>query len=378
MHIPKGFTFAGTNCGIRKEKNDLGIIVGDDLLDVSAHFTDNHVKAAPLIDSIAKLPKSKSRIKAVVVNSGNANCSTGKDGIKDAVETCKTAAKILGVDPMFVHASSTGIIGKRLDVSKIINALPALLPTAGNKESDVDAFTNAIMTTDAFKKMTSTTVMIGGKKVTILGIAKGAGMIQPQMSPHATMLSYICTDAVIAPSMLKKLGATAVESSYNSITVDGCTSTNDTVLLMSSQKAGNAKIAKAGADFDKFEKAVCKVAYDLAEMIVKDGEGASKVIKITIKGAKSLKVAKDGCRAVCNSVLFKTAMYGCNPNVGRVTQILGQIGAVDSTWTPNIKLDGLETPYVKCEVKIGSGKFQWTMLTCDLNETYIKINADYN
>lgn len=377
MDIPKGFIFSGINSGVREQRNDLGLIMGEDILDAVCYFTDNSFKAAPLLLSIEAIEETNSQIKAIVVNSGNANCATGQQGIDDALKICNQFSEMIETDGNLVHSSSTGIIGKRMAIKKITSAFDQLIQSSGKTDKELNDFSDAILTTDLVSKIISKRVKIGSEFVTICGVAKGSGMIQPQMSLHATMLSYIMTDAKISKSLFKTVTKKCIDSSFNTITVDGCSSTNDSVFFLSSQKS-KVKIDKKHKDFAKFEKALNDLCFELAEKIVIDGEGASKCITVTVKGAKNQQQAKDAAMVICNSVLFKTAMYGENPNIGRITQILGQFGFVDSSWEPSIKLKGLKSKKVDVTVDIAQGKAEWSALTCDLTEDYIKINAEYN
>lgn len=373
--IPEGFLFSGLNCGLRRDRNDLGLIIGEDILDAVCYFTENSYKAAPVIASINAIEDTGAKIKAVIVNSGNANCATGDQGLEDVFKICNTLSSLLDTDGELVHSSSTGIIGKRLDADKIIAALPALIEKASHEDAALNEFSRAIMTTDLVPKIVTKRVKFGSDIVTVTGVAKGSGMIQPMMSMHATMLAYVITDACVSHADMKSITKGIIESSFNSITVDGCCSTNDSVFFLNSSKVG--QLLK-GDDLKKFESALNALCFELAQMIVKDGEGATKCITVTVKGAKSQKTAKEAGLTIANSMLVKTAIYGSNPNLGRITQILGQYGFVDSTWKQDVKLLGLDTDKVDVIVDLAQGKASWNVLTCDLTEDYIKINAEYN
>jgi glutamate N-acetyltransferase/amino-acid N-acetyltransferase len=375
MFIPKGFLFAGRHAGIKKSgKFDLGLVCGENDLAAACFFTANSFKAAPLIVSLRKLKAAKSRIRAILANSGNANCFTGKPGIKAALDECAALADGLGLDPDLVHASSTGIIKKPLPVDKIIAALPFLAEALSS--DGLDDFNQAIMTTDTFAKIESIRVKLNGKAVTICGVAKGAGMIWPQVK-QATMLAYIFTDADIAPALLKKLSAPLIEQSFNSVTVDGCTSTNDSVFLLASGKSG-VKINGKGASGRVFRRALGKICLGLAKKIARDGEGATKLIEVLVKGAKNLNQAKAAGLAIANSFLFKTAVHGANKNIGRIAQALGQEQIIDSDDDIAIWCGDLTKKDVKFVVDLKKGKASWTVYTCDISENYVKINAEYN
>ena len=374
MKGPEGFLFSGIASGVKKGgKSDLGLIVSEGLSDAVCFFTENKVKAAPLILAAKTLKKARGRVKAIVVNSGSANCFTGRAGLADAGKICRKLAKGLRVSPWFVVSSSTGIIGKRLAVAKILKALPRL---TSRLASDPVPFAKSILTTDTATKISSQRVSIKSKQVTVTGIAKGAGMIYPRLK-QATMLGFILTDVNIGKALLAKTAQEAVESSFNSISVDGCSSTNDSIFVLSSRKAGNPFLKKGTRDFKAFSSALNRVCLELAQAIVKDGEGATKFIAIRVKGAASELRAREAGFAIANSTLFKTALYGANPNWGRIIQALGQAGiAVDKRLT--IKASPLTRKTVRIAVDLKQGKASWTVYTSDLSPRYIKINAEYS
>lgn len=277
MYIPKGFFFNGMHAGIKKNgKADLALVYGEKPFSAVCFFTSNAFKAAPLLLSIEKNAETNSHIQAIVVNSGNANCFTGAPGLAAARKTSSAAAALLGIEAKFVHASSTGIIKKPLPVAAILAGLPALVK--GLSPHKLAAFNAAIMTTDTFEKIESARVCIAGKKVTICAVAKGAGMIWPQVAPQATMLSYIFTDAAISQALLRNIATGIVEKSFNSVTIDGCTSTNDSVFILCSGASGAPKITKTGNDCAAFARALESVCLGLAKKIARDGEGARKFI----------------------------------------------------------------------------------------------------
>ncbi len=374
MMVPKGFLFSGVSSGIKKSGElDTGLIYLPDAGDCITYITNNKVKAAPLLVNLKKMKASKGKVKAVLVNSGNANCFTGSQGIKDAELTTKRLSEILKIRASAVLVSSTGIIGKRLPVKSMADRFPELTNGLNKKP---DKFAKSILTTDTFKKVASKQIKCAGETINILGIAKGAGMIYPQLR-HATMLAFICTDAHIKKSLLREAVSDAVEGSFNSITIDGYTSTNDSVFVASSNKAGGCYIKEKGRIFNLLGKALQEVCLKLAKMIVKDGEGVSKFIQIKIKGAKSKPEAKRAAYAVANSYLFKSAVYGQQKNWGRIVQILGQIGIPVSD-NINVKASSLRRKEIDIDIDLKRGKAEFVVFTSDITPEYIKINAGYS
>lgn len=373
MKVPKGFFFSGIHAGIKKSKKlDVGLVYSDSTLESVCFFTENKVKAAPLILDEKKLLWNKSKIRAIIVNSGNANCFTGVKGIKDAQDICKRTARILGLESRDVLMASTGIIGKRLPMTKILPKLPYL---ACSLHKDATLFSGAILTTDTFCKVSSKVVSQGRNKIRILGVAKGAGMIYPKLK-QATMLGFIFTDANLSKNLLQTACQRAVDVSFNSITVDGCTSTNDSVFILASKRASEKPMTKKDKNFKKFFKALESVCIDLAKKIVQDAEGASKFIKITTKAA-SEEEAKKACNAIANSNLFKTALYGQSPNWGRIIQALGQAG-ISVKENVSLKASTLKKKHIEIMVDLKRGRHSWTVYTCDLTPEYIRINAEYS
>lgn len=375
MKAPKGFLFSGISAKIKKSgKKDLGLILGSEgLLECAGYFTSNKVKAAPVILDIEKLKKSQGRVKAVLVNSGNANCFTGKGGFNSAVSICDKLALRLGVEDRLVLMSSTGIIGKRLPSAKIIGRLDNLI---NSLSKDVHPFAESILTTDTVKKISFKEIKLSKGKAGILGVAKGSGMIYPDLK-KATMLAFIFTDVNITRSLLNKASKEAMEKSFNSITVDGCTSTNDSVFFFSSKQSESALIDKQGRDFEVFSSALKELCLDLAKKVVKDGEGAGKFITVEVKGVKSRQLAKKAAFAAANSNLLKTAVYGENRNTGRVIQALGQAGVFVSS-EAKINISGLKSKDVSILVDLKQGKYSHIVYTSDLTPEYIRINAEYS
>ncbi|MEI6832039.1 MAG: bifunctional glutamate N-acetyltransferase/amino-acid acetyltransferase ArgJ [Candidatus Omnitrophota bacterium] len=370
--LPIGFYANGVSCGLKKSgKLDLALIYSEFPALACAKFTTNSIIAAPLIVCKKHLLQAK-KFQAVLVNSGNANCFTGKSGIKDAQSTAVYAAKELKIASSSVLVNSTGIIGKKLDITKIKQAIPGLV--AGLSSAGIHKAKKAIMTTDTFAKEATMSLKIGGKVVHICGIAKGAGMIAPHM---ATMLCFIMTDASITKSALNNSLSAAVEKTFNCITVDGCMSTNDTVLVLANGATGN-KVISQGKDLSIFSKALESICLKLAKMVVKDAEGATKFIQIDVCQAKDFNQARKVALSIANSALFKTAVFGENPNFGRVAQAVGASNIKIKEEQLKIKLGSLKGKQVKLLVNLSHGKAKATVFTSDLTCEYIKINAKYN
>jgi glutamate N-acetyltransferase/amino-acid N-acetyltransferase len=358
---------------------------------VAGVFTRSLTAAAPV--GWSRRAAGGGRARALVVNSGNANAFTGRAGDKAVAATAKAAAALVGGPPGQVMVASTGVIGEPLPAERIVAALPALRARAG---ADWPAAARAIMTTDTFPKMATRTVRLGGRAVTLNGIAKGAGMIAPDM---ATMLAFLFTDAALPAPVLRPLLKEAVAGSFNCITVDGDTSTNDTVLLFATGAAGN-KAPRSAADpaLKAFRKALNEVALELAQMIVRDGEGATKFVAVTVSGAASDAAARRIALAVANSPLVKTAIAGEDANWGRIVMAVGKAGEKASRDRLRIAIGGVpvavrggavpgydEAPVaahmkgreIAIAVDVGVGRGKATVWTCDLTHDYIAINADY-
>lgn len=386
----RGFRFAGVEAGLRNEPNrrDLGLIVADRPAAAAGVFTTNLVKAAPVL--VAREHLANGRLQAVAVNSGSANCFTGKAGVKLARQSCAALAGALGCGPRMIAPCSTGVIGRLYDLEKyragIGNAAAAL------SADGLGDFAAAIMTTDTHPKVASTAVKVGGAEVTIAGCAKGAGMIEPKM---ATMLAFIVTDAAVAPPRIRSILKSILPRSFNAITVDGDMSTNDTLLLMASGAAGHR--ALGGRELAKFEGAVADVAAALARELVRDGEGATKLVDVEVRGARSGSDAEKIARAIANSPLVKTAFFGCDPNFGRIAMAVGKAGArfnpdrlevslggVKIASRGELHADALAAAGEKMKrrefgltVDLKMGKSSARVVTCDLSFEYVKINAEY-
>lgn len=370
---PKGFKASGLSCGIKRSgKLDLGLIVSDVPAVSTSVFTKNSVKAAPLI--VSQKHARNSKIQAIVVNSGNANCFTGSFGLIYAQRTTELIGKLLNIPKEDVIVISTGIIGKPLPFKKIQKAAPKLvkkLSVAGSAK-----IAKSILTTDTKTKEKTITITIGGKKITIAGCAKGSGMIAPNM---ATMLGFITTDAVISPKMLKAAFKKAIDQSFNRITVDGCMSTNDMVTIMANGLAKNKTISKSGKDFNTFSKALHYVCLDLAKKIVLDGEGATKFIEVNCLGAQNEKQARKVGLAIANSNLVKTAAFGNNPNWGRVAAAVGSL-RINKITEKNlqIKFSPFNRKEIHITVDLNIGSAKATVYTSDLSLEYVRINERYN
>jgi len=372
--LPLGFKAAGIASGIKKSgKLDLALFYSQLPAKASCQFTTNKIQAAPIKVNKEHLKKNK-YFRAVIVNSGNANCFTGEYGLKVAKQTASNVAGELGIKKEGVLVASTGVIGKRLPLLRIKTAIPAL--TKGLSRAGIDKAKRAIMTTDKFAKEVTVKFNISGRMVTICGIAKGAGMIAPDM---ATMLCFIFTDASISKAALDKALKFSVDNSFNCITVDGCMSTNDSIIVLANGLSKNKPIDIAiGTNFNLFLKALNLVCLELAKMIVKDAEGGTKFIQIKVKGARNFAEAKKAAAAIANSNLFKTAMYGENPNFGRIVSSVGASGVDVKEEELKIKVSPLNRIDITVDVSIGKGKSYATIYTSDLSPDYIKINAEYN
>jgi glutamate N-acetyltransferase/amino-acid N-acetyltransferase len=391
MIIP-GFHFAATAAGIKKPGVlDLSLMVADAPAAAAGVFTINRVQAAPVLISKHRLRKGSAQ--AILVNAGNANACTGPRGLAAARDTCRAAAKLLNLPERLVLPASTGVIGAPLPGDRITRALPGLV--AGLSPAGLSQAARAIMTTDTRPKTAQVKGLIAGREFTLAGIAKGAGMIHPDL---ATLLVFLFTDAAASPKVLKNLLRQALSHSFNRITVDGDTSTNDTILLLAGGKAGNAVIKADGADMAALGEAVTRVMGDLARQVVADGEGARHIYRVQVRGAATPVEAKKAALTVALSPLVKTAMAGEDVNWGRIMAALGRAGArfdperVDIAFgTHPVVQNGRGLgPQAEAAAQqvIKSGDFTVTINlnhgghadyydTCDFTEDYIRINADY-
>jgi len=391
MIVP-GFKFSATAAAIKKPGVlDLALMVADTPAAAAGVFTTSRVKAAPVLIDQARLRAG--RAQAILVNAGNANACNGPRGLETARSTCREAAKLLGLPERLVLPSSTGVIGAPLPGDRIIQALPQLV--AGLHPDGLGEAARAIMTTDTRPKASLVKGIIDGKEFTLAGIAKGSGMIHPDM---ATLLVFLFTDAAATPKVLKTLLRQGLTTSFNRITVDGDTSTNDTVLLLAGGRAGNAAISAAGAPMSALGEAVSRVMGELARQVVADGEGARHVYRVEVHGAANPGEAKKAAMTVALSPLVKTAMAGEDVNWGRIMAALGRAGArfdperVDIAFGSHPVVQNGRGLGPKAEAAaqqvIKSGAFTVTINlnagdcgdyydTCDLTEDYIRINADY-
>ncbi|HUY81327.1 MAG TPA: bifunctional glutamate N-acetyltransferase/amino-acid acetyltransferase ArgJ [Acidobacteriaceae bacterium] len=394
--LPLGFRFAAVTAGLKPSgKPDFAVAVADQPASAAAMFTANRVKAAPLIVGARHLEQGGGKVRVVAVNAGNANCATGELGFAACNAVCDSAATTFGAAQHEVFPSSTGIIGVPLPAEKLVAAFPQIDRSLAADSEHFAAFARAILTTDTRPKMAAATVTIGGKTVRIAGVCKGAGMIFPQLVPHATMLVYIFTDAAITPADLNTMLGQAVESSFNRISIDGDTSTNDTVLLLASGASG----AAVQPDDSAFSAALRDVCTSLAKQIVADGEGITHVVELQIEGAASDADALKVARAIAHSPLVKTAWAGCDPNWGRLMAATGYSGAqVEperiAIWFGDQQIceNGGRVPdfdeqrahaYLKnreftIRIALGVGSGQCRFWTTDLTTEYIHINADYS
>ena len=385
----KGYRAGGMHCGIKASRPDLALIVSDSLASAAGVFTTNLVKAAPVLVSQEKIQSGAAQ--AIIVNSGNANACTGAQGMAHAREMGSLTAQALGIAEEFVLVASTGVIGIPLPMDALRGGIP-MLPAA--LSADGASAAEAILTTDAFAKTSAVRLQIKGRVVTIGGMAKGAGMIHPDM---ATTLGLLTTDAAVPAPVLRRALRQAVDRSFNAISVDGDTSTNDTVFLLANGHAGHQPLLEEDEDFAAFTAALTAVATDLAKLVVKDGEGATKLITIAVRGARTPADARRVMHAVMTSPLVKTAIYGREPNWGRILAAAGRSGASVVPDLVEISIAGVpvvrggqglpgELPRaaeamarseyeIAVDLHLGDGAaVGWT---CDLNEGYVKINAGY-
>jgi glutamate N-acetyltransferase/amino-acid N-acetyltransferase len=392
LHIPRGFRFASGTAGLKQSGSpDLVIAVSETPASVAAVFTTNQFVAAPVLVGRRNLKETGGKLRAIVVNSGNANCATGEQGIAVSEKTCRALADSLRINPAEILPSSTGIIGVPLPVEKITAALPKVVSDLSSSEDAVRRFARAIMTTDTRAKVASGTVEINGKRCSILGCAKGAGMIHPNM---ATMLAYIFTDIAGTPAELNACFRSAVARSFNAISIDGDTSTNDTAVIMAN---GASAVSLASAS-SEFAEALTKVCEDLAYQIVSDGEGVKHVIRLTVTGAESDYAAHRIADTIATSMLVKTAWAGADPNWGRMVAAVGRSGEIIDVGAINVAIQG--TPVcrsgarvefdathlhqrmqefdLRIDLAVGNGPGTCTIVTSDLTEEYVHINADYS
>lgn len=387
---PKGFTAGGIHCGIRKKRRDFGWIYSETPAVAAGVYTMNAFQAAPLKVTKRAIAESN-QLQAIIVNAGVANACTGQQGDIDAEEMQQNAASILNIPACYVGVASTGVIGTPLPMDKINTAIQEISIT---NESAPHHFADAILTTDTVTKQVAVQIEIDGKTITIGGAAKGSGMIHPNM---ATMLGFITTDAAVEADSLQLALKQTTDKTFNMITVDGDCSTNDMVIVMANGQQGNNPLHPSHAQWSLFVDALNVVSEELAKMIARDGEGATKLIEVNVTGAPSQKTASQVAKAVISSNLVKTAIYGADPNWGRIVcavgyseqpidpnkvcVAIGEISVVkDGVPVAFNELDGkhyLQQKDITIQVNLQDGSYNATAWGCDLTYDYVKINASY-
>ncbi len=393
--LPKGFYCGGLHSGIAKKsgKKDLAVFYSDSPANTAGMFTFSRVKAAPVLIDIERLKKYKS-FQAVIANSGCANACTGTKGKKDAESVACEAAKFLGISPESVLVASTGVIGQFLPVEKMKKAMPELIKIS--KEKDEKKAVEAIMTTDTFAKFISKKIKTAKGEITIWGCSKGAGMIHPELKGlHATMLSFILTDAAVERKQLQNLLEESAKQSFNCISVDGDTSTNDTLILMANGQSKTGKLSKS--DMLKFKTVLDDITLSLAKMMAKDGEGATKLVEIEVKNVKKYEDAKKIASTIATSPLVKTALFGSDANWGRILAAAGRAGVDFDQSKVDVYIGNiitakngmavnfdevkakkiLDEKECKITVDFKSGKASSKYYTCDFSYDYVKINGSY-
>ena len=389
--IVKGFQAAATAAGLKyKGRPDLGIIVADQPAAVAGVFTTSLTKAAPVLWCQNQIKSGHAR--AILVNSGQANACTGEPGMTICKESAQAVAESLGCSPDDICLASTGVIGMPLNIKALTDAVPGLIKNLS--PDGLDAVSKAMMTTDTVPKTVQKEINIDGQTVTIAGMAKGSGMIAPNM---ATMLAFVLTDAAVEPAYLQDILTNTTELTFNRITVDGDTSTNDTVLALAAGTAGNAVLKdKNSTGAAEFEAAFMDIMAELSRMIAADGEGATKLVTIQLNGAKDDGQAKQAAMTVANSPLVKTALFGSDPNWGRIMMALGRSGTAFDPYKVSVWVDDaimvqngmaagteaesaavMKQKEFTIRVDLNNGPGQATVLTCDFSYDYVKINADY-
>jgi len=394
--IPAGFRFAAVKAGLKASgRTDFAVIVADEAASAAAAYTANRITAAPIAVDKAHLQATGGRVRVVAINAGNANCAAGQAGLEAAYATCRAAAMEFGCRPEEVFPSSTGVIGVPLPVEKLVAALPAIQANLGAESENFQQVARAILTTDLVEKTAFARLTVDGKEVRVAAVGKGSGMIHPRLVPHATMLVYILTDAEIEPATLQGMLNSAVEVSFNRISVDGDTSTNDTVLLLASGASG----ARVEAGNTEFQAVLTQVATSLARQIVADGEGVKHVVELRVGGAVSDAEAVVVAKAIAHSPLVKTAWAGSDPNWGRLMAAIGNSGAaIDperiDIWFGDLRIcrDGgraaemdvaaahvyLKQPEFSITIDLHQGDGSCVFWTTDLTAEYVRINADYS
>jgi glutamate N-acetyltransferase / amino-acid N-acetyltransferase len=392
--IPRGFSFSATACGLKKTGLDLALLTSATPAAAAAAFTTNRVQAAPVRVSREHFEKSRHKVRGIIVNSGNANCCTGSSGLASSRKTALELSRLLDCKQQEVLVCSTGVIGVPLRVEKILGAIPQLTQHSSSKSTAFEHFTRAILTTDTRPKWAAARFRLGGRQVRMIGCAKGSGMIAPNM---ATMLGFLATDAAISSALLSKALRSVVARTFNAITVDGDTSTNDTVVLLANGESGASRIKSENGDYRKFSTALEKVCRSLALAIVADGEGAQHIIEIEVRSAASDTAADKIARSIANSPLVKTAFAGADPNWGRLLAAAGRAGVPFDPDSVDIQLAGIRVCHrgrehafdervahrkmlAKCVpviVDLHAGHGNARVWTCDFTVEYVRINANY-
>jgi glutamate N-acetyltransferase/amino-acid N-acetyltransferase len=391
INVP-GFLANGIVTGIKEDQEkDLALIYSAIPAKVSAVFTKNTFKAAPVLIDIERVKKGTAQ--AIIINSGCANAATGKEGYQDALKVSAALSRQLKIKEELILLGSTGVIGKRLPVKKIENGIGKLVK--GLNEFGIEDAEAAMMTTDKYPKIAIRRGIVGARDITICGIAKGAGMIEPNM---ATLLTYVMTDALIDNKALNTVFRQAIDSTFNTISVDGCMSTNDTAIILANGLAGNNPLERAQARLQRFRDMLSDVLMELSQAVIKDGEGATKFISIIVEGAKARSDARRAAYAVANSNLVKTAFFGEDPNWGRIIAALGSSGILLDKDKVSLSIGGLlvysqDTPAsfnsnklkeifqkdrIDVQIQLGGGDKSYCVYTSDLSYDYVKINADYS
>lgn len=393
--LPRGFRFAAYACGLKaKGALDLALFYSEAPARAAAMFTRNLVRAAPLEVSREHLARAAEQARAVVVNSGNANCCTGREGFATARATAAAVARVLGIAQEQVLVASTGVIGVELPRANILSAIHPLAQSLASTPRALESAARAIMTTDTRPKLALARCRLGGKDVRVMGVAKGAGMIHPNL---ATMLGFIFTDAAVPRVWLRASLGHAVDCSFNLITVDGDTSTNDMVIVLANGEARNQSPHGRSKDALVFRDALTDVARSLAEQIARDGEGAGRLVRVEVTGAQDDKAARQIAKTIATSLLVKTALAGGDPNWGRILAAAGRSGISFDPLRADIELAGtlvyrqgrplpfneaavsrrMRRPEVGIRVDLHQGGGACEVLTCDLTAEYIHVNADY-
>lgn len=387
---PRGFLFSTAEAAIKKSgRKDIALIVSEVEARIAGTFTTNSAKAAPVTLCMRKIRSGRGQ--AVIVNSGNANACTGKQGAEDVRKIVSRAARQLRIKSSLIYPCSTGVIGVPMPMDRILPAVDSLTRDIGTVSFDDVA--RAIMTTDSFPKVIHKKIKIGSKVGTVAGICKGAGMIAPHM---ATMLCFILTDISIDRKTMSDVLKESVSKSFNRITVDGDMSTNDTVLMMSNGMLGNSSVTRQSPYFQSLKKTLDTVTYELAKMVVRDGEGATKLVEVLVKSARRGADAEMAAFAIANSLLVKTALYGNDANWGRIMAAIGASGIPFDVKKTDIYFNrvkvvragmannkdteanaALRSRDIRITVDFHAGRSSASVLTCDLSETYVRVNAEY-